>query len=109
MWERVRNLVEGLDGGGTGFGRIRVANKDAEGTPTAVKKPYQISKADAKASAAVEQFTKANGQFLLPLVELIADARLAVDSVIDHVGRRIIETILDLSAQEVAGARTPGK
>ena len=84
-------------------------NKDAEGTPTAVKKPYQISKADARASAAVEQFTKANGQFLLPLVELIADARLAVDAVIDHVGRRMIETILDLSAQEVAGARTPGK
>jgi hypothetical protein len=74
-----------------------------------VKKPYQISKADAKASAVLQRFTQANGQFLLPLVELITDARLAVDTVIDQIGRQTIETILLLSAQEVAGTRTPGK
>lgn len=74
-----------------------------------MKKPYQISKADATASAALAQFTKANGQFLLPLVELITDARLAVDTVIEQLGRQTIETILRLSAQEVAGAPTPGK
>lgn len=74
-----------------------------------MKKPYQISTADATASAALAQFTKANGQFLLPLVELITDARLAVDTVIEQLGRQTIETILKLSAQEVAGAPTPGK
>ena len=84
-------------------------NRDSERTPTAVKKPYQISKADAKASAVLQRFAQANGQFLLPLVELITDARLAVDTVIDQIGRQTIETILLLSAQEVAGARTPGK
>lgn len=74
-----------------------------------MKKPYQISTADATASAALAQFTKANGQFLLPLVDLITDARLAVDTVIEQLGRQTIETILKLSAQEVAGAPTPGK
>lgn len=74
-----------------------------------MKKPYQISTADATASAALAQFAKANGQFLLPLVELITDARLAVDTVIEQLGRQTIETILKLSAQEVAGAPTPGK
>lgn len=74
-----------------------------------MKKTYQISRRDARASAILEQFTQANGQFLLPLVELIEQARVAVDEVIDQVGRRTIETILVLSAQEVAGRRTPGK
>ena len=74
-----------------------------------MKKPYQISKADATASAALAQFTQADGQFLLPLVELITDARLAVDTVIEQLGRQTIETILKLSAQEVAGAPAPGK
>lgn len=74
-----------------------------------MNKSYQINKADAKASAALEQFTQANGQFLLPLVELITDARLAIDSVIHDVGRGVIETLLVLSAEEVAGPRTQGK
>jgi transposase-like protein len=75
-----------------------------------VKKTYHIVSRDAQsASATLEQFTKANGQFLLPLVELITEARVAVDEVISTVGRQTIETLLTLSAQEVAGERTPGK
>jgi hypothetical protein len=75
-----------------------------------VKKTYHIVSRDSKsAAAAVEQFTQANGQFLLPLVELIRQARVAVDEVISTVGRQTIESILTLSAQEVAGERTPGK
>ena len=58
---------------------------------------------------ALSRFTQAGGQFLLPLVELVEQARMAVDDVIHGVGRSLIEQILDLSAQEVAGARTPGK
>src|SRR3954465_5423139 len=57
----------------------------------------------------MEEFTKANGQILLPLVELITQARLAVDEVIDSIGRQTIETILSLSAEQIAGPRTPGK
>jgi transposase-like protein len=57
----------------------------------------------------MEEFAKANGQILLPLVELITQARLAVDEVIDSIGRQTIETILNLSAEQIAGSRTPGK
>jgi len=75
-----------------------------------VKKTYHIVSRDSKsAAAALEQFAQANGQFLLPLVELITQARIAVDEVIGTIGRQTIETILTLSAQEVAGERTPGK
>jgi transposase-like protein len=75
-----------------------------------VKKPYHIVSPEAKtASVALEEFAKANGQILLPLVELITQARVAVDEVIDSIGRQTIETILSLSAEQVAGPRTPGK
>ena len=75
-----------------------------------MKKPYHIVSREAKiASAAVEEFARANGQILLPLVELITQARMAVDEVIDSIGRQTIETILSLSAEQVAGPRTPGK
>lgn len=75
-----------------------------------MKKPYHMVSRDAEtASATVEEFAKANGQILLPLVELITQARLAVDEVIDNIGRQTIETILNLSAEQVAGVRTPGK
>jgi transposase-like protein len=75
-----------------------------------VKKPYHIVNREEKtATAAIEEFAKANGQLLLPLIELITEARIAVDEVIGAVGRKTIETILTLSAAEVAGPRTPGK
>ncbi|MGH9560256.1 MAG: IS256 family transposase [Terracidiphilus sp.] len=75
-----------------------------------MKKTYHIVNRDAKAaSESIEQFTQANGQFLLPLAELITEARIAVDEVINNVGRKTIETILALSAQAIAGTRTPGK
>jgi hypothetical protein len=34
---------------------------------------------------------------------------MAVDEVIDSIGRQTIETILSLSAEQVAGPRTPGR
>lgn len=75
-----------------------------------MKKPYHIVSREAEtASATLEEFAKANGQILLPLVELITEARIAVDEVINNIGRQTIETILNLSAEQVAGARTPGK
>ena len=75
-----------------------------------MKKLYHIVNREEKsAAAAIEQFAKSNGQLLLPLIELITQARIAVDEVIGSIGRKTIETILALSAEEVAGARTPGK
>lgn len=75
-----------------------------------MRKPYHIVNREEKsAAAAIEQFAKSNGQLLLPLIELITQARVAVDEVIGSIGRKAIETILMLSAEEVAGPRTPGK
>lgn len=50
-----------------------------------------------------------NGQFLLPMVALIEQARMAVDEVIEVLGRASIEAVLDLSAAQVAGPRQPGR
>lgn len=49
------------------------------------------------------------GQGLLPFVELIADAQMAVDEVIDVLGRASLEAVLQLSASTVAGPPHQGK
>lgn len=50
-----------------------------------------------------------HGQLLLPMLELITNARATIDQVIDHVGRGVIQGILEGSAREVAGAPHRGK
>ncbi len=71
---------------------------------------YHVVDRNAKeAESSLAEFCRANGQILLPLVELVQEARLAVDTIIEQIGRKTIETILVLSAEQVAGPRTPGK
>ena len=71
---------------------------------------YQIVTRAAKESAAVlEQFCKANGQMLLPILNMVESASQIVDSVIHEIGVKTLETILALSAEQLAGPRTPGK
>ena len=55
------------------------------------------------------EFLVRHGQMLLPMVQLVEQARLAVDEVIDVVGRRTIEAVLWLSAQQVAGVPQQGR
>jgi putative transposase len=55
------------------------------------------------------EFLSRQGQVLLPMVDLIEQSRLAIDELIDVAGRATIETVLQLSAEQVAGPRTPGK
>lgn len=50
-----------------------------------------------------------NGQVLLPLVELIEGSRLAIDELIDVLGRASIEAVLQLSACGVAGEKCQGR
>jgi len=50
-----------------------------------------------------------NGQALLPLVELIEQSKLAVDELIDVLGRAQVEAVLRLSAERIAGPPHPGK
>ena len=71
------------------------------------KTTYQI--ADGTDSRKLTEFLCQDGQFLLPMVELITGAEMAVDELIEVTGRAAIEAVLTLSAQEVAGPKHPGK
>jgi transposase-like protein len=74
---------------------------------TAVKKNYQvISRQDRRALA---QWLTKNGQGLLPLVELVEGAEIALEELIDVTGRATIEAVLELSALQVAGAPQRGR
>jgi putative transposase len=75
-----------------------------------VKQNYHVIEGKGKsAERALAAFCKANGQMLLPLVELIEQARLTVSTVLDEVSQQTIEMILQLSAEQIAGPRTPGR
>ncbi len=68
---------------------------------------YQI--ADKTDSRKLTEFLCQEGQFLLPMVELITGAEMAVDALIEVTGRAAIEAVLTLSAQDIAGPKHPGK
>ena len=60
-------------------------------------------------SKRLAEFFSRHGQGLLPMVDLIEHSRLAVDELIDVAGRATIEAVMQLSAEQVAGPRTPGQ
>jgi transposase-like protein len=68
---------------------------------------YQI--VDKKDSRKLAEYLSQNGQLLLPLLELIEGAEMAVDELIDVAGRATIEAVLLMSAAGVAGERRAGK
>jgi putative transposase len=75
-----------------------------------VKRPYHIVTRAARESALIiEQFCRANGQILLPILNLIENAGQVVETVIHEIGHQTLEQILILSAEQVGGPRTPGK
>ena len=49
-----------------------------------------------------------NGQQLLPMVQLIEQSHLAIGE-LDTIGRVTIETVLEMSAEQVVGPRQQGK
>ena len=55
------------------------------------------------------EFLVRNGQALLPMMELIEQSRMAIDELIDVMGRASVEAILGLSARQVAGEPQQGK
>ena len=72
-----------------------------------MKGSYQIiEQAD---SDQLAQALSKNGQLLLPMLQLIEEAKMAVDEAIDVSGRATIQALLLLSAQELAGEKHPGK
>jgi putative transposase len=72
-----------------------------------MKEEYQIT--DRKDSRALARFLSGEGQGLLPMLDLIEQAEMAVDELIDVAGRATIEAVLTLSAQALAGPKHPGK
>ncbi len=64
----------------------------------------------ARASVAfIEPFCQTNGQILLPIVNLIHNASQVVKTVIYEIGHQMLEQSLVLSADQVAGVRTPAR
>jgi putative transposase len=70
---------------------------------------HTITKIGQANAGRLTEFLSRNGQALLPMVDLIEQSRLAVDELIDVAGRATIEAVLELSAAQVAGPRTPGQ
>ena len=64
---------------------------------------------DAKDSRKLAEFLAKEGQVLLPMLDLVTRAEIALDEVIDVVGRATVEAVLLMSAEQVAGPRHPGK
>ena len=73
------------------------------------KSYHTISTQGQTNSKRLAEFFSHHGQGLLPMVDLIEQSRLAVDELIDMAGRATIEAVLQLSAAQVAGPRTPGQ
>jgi putative transposase len=72
-----------------------------------VEKPYHIVRKESTGELA--RLLVKNGQGLLPMVGLIEASKLAVDELIDVLGRAQIAAILRLSAEGVAGPPHRGK
>jgi hypothetical protein len=72
-----------------------------------MKRTYEVAGRSDK--RAIAEFMKREGQFLLPMVELVERTELAIDEVIQVRGRATIEAVLEMSAEGVAGPKQSGK
>lgn len=72
-----------------------------------MKRDYQVK--EKKDSRALAAFLSREGQPLLPMLDLIEKSEMAVDDLIEVMGRATLEAILLMSAAQVAGPRAPGK
>ena len=71
------------------------------------KQLYQIT--DKVDSRKIAEFLSKDGQLLLPFLDLICNTEQAVDELINVVGKAAIESVLLLSARQIAGPKQPGK
>jgi len=75
-----------------------------------VKRSYHtIDKQGRVGERKLAAFLVHNGQALLPMMELIEQSRMAIDELIDVMGRASVEAVLELSARQVAGPPQQGK
>lgn len=71
-----------------------------------VPKPDSPSRLDSRGLADI---LAQDGQILLPMLDLIENAQVAIDDLIDVMGRATIEAVLLMSAAGVAGPKQQGK
>src|ERR1700761_8638564 len=76
---------------------------------TTVKGSKVLSKDQIEATTNLSEYLSREGQFLLPMVGLIEQSKMAVEELMDHTGRALIEAILLMSAREIAGSKRQGK
>ena len=74
-----------------------------------MKRNYHTIDKRRKGERKLAEFLVRNGQALLPMMELIEQSRMAIDELIDVMGRASLEAVLQLSAVQVAGAPQQGK
>jgi putative transposase len=75
-----------------------------------VKRSYHTLDNQGKVNEArLAEFLARNGQQILPMVQLITQSRMAIDDLVDVLGRATIETVLRLSAEQVAGPPQQGR
>ena len=81
-------------------------NSITRGDEPPMSKGYQItSKED---SRQIAEFLAANAQAVLPMVDLIEESMMAIDDLVETLGRATIEAVLLISAGNVAGERRQG-
>ena len=71
-----------------------------------MSKDYQIT--SKKNSRRIAEFMAANAQSVLPMVDLIEESMMAIDDLVEALGRATIEAVLLVSAANVAGERRQG-
>jgi transposase-like protein len=69
----------------------------------------EYRKSEVVDSTELTRFLAEEGQLLLPMVELISEAKVAVDELIEVMGRATLGAVLELSARELVGPPHPGK
>ena len=75
-----------------------------------MKRTYQVvTKPSTLSSRELAEFLSKDGQFLLPLVELLERGEKAIDEVIDVMGRATVEAVLRMSAEQLAGPKRQGE
>ena len=77
-------------------------------TKKCVKKtPSMVVGRDDEAS--LSAYFAEQDQLLLPMLELIDSGKQTIAAVMNEAGRAIAELLLELSAQQIAGAKHPGR
>jgi len=70
---------------------------------------HVLRRNDKKADRQLRVELAERGQPMLGMLDLVGQCRLALDDLLYEAGRAQVELLLEASAQQVAGARTPGR